>query len=68
MSKLAEDMATYLRTGDLRGLSLVQTRDELKMRLLDNDRPLNDDEAKTLRTLDALLSSEPHSRIQRARG
>ncbi len=61
-------MATYIRTGDLRGLSLVKARDALRMRDLDNDRPLSDDERKTLRTLDALLSSEPASRIRRARG
>jgi hypothetical protein len=68
MSKLTDDIATYLRTGDLRGLSIVKTRDALRMRQLDNDRPLSEDEAKTLRTLDALLSSEPPSRIERARG
>jgi hypothetical protein len=67
MSKLADDMATYIRTGDLRGLSLVKTRDDLMSRYLDNDATLTDDERKTLRTLNDLLSSEPQSRIERAR-
>lgn len=67
MNRLADDMATYVRTGDLRGLSLVKTRDALRMRQLDNE-PMSAAEVETLRTLDALLSSEPHSRIQRARG
>jgi hypothetical protein len=67
MSKLADDMATYIRTGDLRGLSLVKTRDDLMSRLLDNDSTLTDDERKTLRTLNDLLSSEPRSRIEGAR-
>lgn len=67
MSRLADDMATYIRTGDLRGLCLVKTRDELMSRHLDNDPTLTDAERKTLRTLNALLSSEPQSRIERAR-
>jgi len=68
MSKLVDDMAEYIRTGDLRGLSLVQTRDALMSRLLDNDPTLTDDERRTLAALNALLSSEPPSRIDRARG
>lgn len=57
--KLADDMATYVRTGDLRGLSLVQTRNDLRAR-----RPtLSGDEVKTLAVLDALLSSEPPERL-----
>ncbi len=68
MSKLADDMATYIRTGDLRGLSLVKTRDALMSRHLDNDATLTEAERKTLRALNDLLSSEPPERIRRARG
>lgn len=68
MGKLADDMAEYLRTGELRGLSLVKTRDDLMSRHLDNDATLTEEERETLRTLNALLSSEPEWRIRRARG
>jgi hypothetical protein len=67
MSKLADDMVAYIRTGDLRGLALVTTRDALMSRLLDNDPTLSEDERQTLRALDDLLSSEPRERIERAR-
>jgi len=67
MTQLADDMDRYIRTGDLRGLTLVKTRDDLMMRHLDN-LPLTDGERALLRTLNALLSSEPAERIRRARG
>jgi hypothetical protein len=67
MSKLADDMATYIRTGDLRGLCLVRTRDDLMSRYLDNDAAMTKDDIRMLHTLNALLSSEPRSRIDRAR-